>query len=131
MTLAVKVALNPNTTNQHVFPLFQIVDKGVIPVAIKMLATEDTSCHSSACRLLWTLSFDKNVREKIKENSELMELLDGLKTSPDSQVKKNASGALWVIGGENDITAETRGYILSGVILCSRGFDIPAKSILA
>lgn len=72
-----------------------------------MLQHDDVREQSSAGRIIWTLSFDKDVRHKLIENTDLIATLEKLTESTNKSVQQNASGALWIIKGENDISRET------------------------
>lgn len=75
-----------------------------------MLQHDDPKEQSTAAKCIWTLSFDKNVRQKIMEQEGLVSALELLAKSEHSEVKKNAQGALWIIKGENDPTTSSSMY---------------------
>ena len=90
--------------------VFQIVDEGALPLFLKMLQHDDVREQSSSARIIWTLSFDKDVRQKIKDFPELVPILEKLTESTNKSLQNNASGALWVIRGDNDVTKESSKY---------------------
>ena len=75
-----------------------------------MLQHDDVREQSSAARIIWTLSFDKDVRQKINEFPELVPTLGKLTESTNKSLQTNTMGALWVIRGDNDVSKETSKY---------------------
>ena len=105
--------------------VFQIVDEGALPLFLKMLQHDDVREQSSAARIIWTLSFDKDVRQKIKDFPELVPILEKLTESTNKSLQNNASGALWVIRGDNDVTKESSKYFtLYSIITPFDAFEI-------
>ncbi|XP_052267989.1 uncharacterized protein LOC127869450 isoform X1 [Dreissena polymorpha] len=86
----------------------KIIEEDALPQFIKMLKHEDVREQSSAARIVWTLAFDKDVRQKLVENEELMTLLKKLGDSTNKSLQTNANGALWVIKGENEVSRESK-----------------------
>lgn len=86
----------------------RIVEEGAVPLFLLMLQHEDVREQSSAGRIIWTLSFDKEVRHKLIENTDLISTLEKLTESTNKSVQQNANGALWIIKGENDISRESK-----------------------
>lgn len=84
-----------------------------------MLQNEDVREQGSAARVIWTLAFDKNVRQKILENTEVISTLEKLCDSTNKSVQTNANGALWVIKGENEVSREASKYKLFSLSLCA------------
>lgn len=68
-----------------------------------MLKRDSIDEQTVATKAVWTLSFDKDVAQKIREFEDLMPTLEKLTGSPDKNVEKNAKGALFVLKGENDV----------------------------
>lgn len=85
----------------------KIVEEGALPLFLKMLQHDDVREQSSAARIIWTLSFDKDVRQKIKDFPELVPILEKLTESTNKSLQTNTTGALWVIRGDNDVSRET------------------------
>ncbi|XP_041356433.1 uncharacterized protein LOC121373745 [Gigantopelta aegis] len=84
----------------------RIIDEGAIPLFMKMLLHDDPREHSVTARCIWTLSFDKGVKQKFIDYQNLVPTLEKLADSSDKEVHKNASGALWILKGEIDPTSE-------------------------
>ncbi|KAJ8311372.1 hypothetical protein KUTeg_010727 [Tegillarca granosa] len=59
---------------------------------------------SMAARVIWTLSFDKEVCKAIVEFKDMMPTLEKLKDSTNKDVEKNVKGALFVLTGQNDVS---------------------------
>ena len=89
---------------------FQIIEEGALPLFLKMLQHDDVREQSSAARIIWTLSFDKDVRQKIKDFPELVPIIEKLTESTNKSLQTNTTGALWVIRGDNDVSRETSEY---------------------
>ncbi|XP_052786989.1 uncharacterized protein LOC128222153 isoform X2 [Mya arenaria] len=92
----------------------KIIEENALPSFLKMLQHEDVREQSSAARVIWTLAFDKDVRKQFLNNEELMTILQKLTESTNKSVQTNASGALWVIKGENEISRESRNRAAKG-----------------
>ncbi|XP_025080765.1 uncharacterized protein LOC112556198 isoform X2 [Pomacea canaliculata] len=92
-----------NDTNK-----IQVVEAGALPVFLRMLQHDDPKEQSSTAHCIWTLSFDKTVRQKIIEHEGLVAALENLSKNENSEVRKNCLGALWMIKGENDPATTTR-----------------------
>ncbi|KAK3578384.1 hypothetical protein CHS0354_025478 [Potamilus streckersoni] len=87
----------------------KIIEEGALPLFIKMLQTDDVHEQSACARCIWTLSFDKDARKKIVEFPELVQTLEKFTDSANKNLQKNASGALWILNGENEASkAATR-----------------------
>lgn len=86
----------------------KIIEEGALPLFLKMLQHDDVREQSSAARIIWTLSFDKDVRQKIHEFPELVPTLEKLTESTNKSLQTNTTGALWVIRGDNDVSKESR-----------------------
>ncbi|XP_055872747.1 uncharacterized protein LOC106059484 isoform X3 [Biomphalaria glabrata] len=83
----------------------KIIEEGALSDFTQMLRHTDPREQSSAAECLWTLAFDKTVRQTIVESPDLVPALEELKNSENSLVKNNVQGALWMIKGENDPAA--------------------------
>ena len=108
-----------------------------------MLRHNDPKEQATAAECIWTLAFDKNVRQAILEFKDLVPALEDLAAStaaPSSSssstpgaaaaaedstnsqpsltslVRKNVQGALWLIKGDNDPTNNV-GRELSGFFI--------------
>ncbi|PVD36234.1 hypothetical protein C0Q70_03212 [Pomacea canaliculata] len=92
-----------NDTNK-----IQVVEAGALPVFLRMLQHDDPKEQSSTAHCIWTLSFDKTVRQKIIEHEGLVAALENLSKNENSEVRKNCLGALWMIKGENDPATTTK-----------------------
>ncbi|XP_078577148.1 uncharacterized protein LOC144862496 [Branchiostoma floridae x Branchiostoma japonicum] len=75
----------------------KIVDKGALPLLVKVFETGSDLQKVEAANTVWTLAFDDDVREKIKAEPELVPSLERLETSTNESLKSAALGALWVI----------------------------------
>ena len=73
---------------------------------VRMLQHDDVREQGSAARVIWTLAFDKDVRVKLLEHTELITTLEKLCDSTNKSVQTNTNGALWVIKGENEVSRE-------------------------
>jgi DNA-binding SARP family transcriptional activator len=62
-----------------------------------MMEYSDVEENAAAAHNVWILSFDKEIREKVKAETGLMEALKKLKDSSDRMTSKAAKGALWTI----------------------------------
>lgn len=69
-----------------------------------MLQHMDPKEQSISAECLWSLSFDRNVRQKVLVFPDLMDALENLKDSENYIVRRNVGGALWLIKGKNDQT---------------------------
>ncbi len=65
-----------------------------------MLEYTDEDEQSAAARTVWLLCFEKSVRPKIRSEPHMIENLEKLESSPNSQVRKMANGALWTLKEE-------------------------------
>ena len=92
---------------------FQIIEEGALALFLKMLQHDDVREQSSAARIIWTLSFDKDVRQKINDFPELVPTLEKLTESTNKSLQTNTTGALWVIRGDNDVSKESSKYNLN------------------
>ncbi|XP_063437070.1 uncharacterized protein LOC134718461 [Mytilus trossulus] len=81
----------------------KIVDAGALPLLLRMLKQDNIEEQAVASKALWTLSFDKDVAQKIRDFEDLMPTLEKLSNSQDKNVEKNCKGALFVLKGENDV----------------------------
>ncbi|XP_071141109.1 uncharacterized protein [Mytilus edulis] len=81
----------------------KIVDAGALPLLLRMIKQENIEEQAVASKALWTLSFDKDVAQKIRDFEDLMPTLEKLSNSQDKNVEKNCKGALFVLKGENDV----------------------------
>lgn len=88
------------------------MEEGALPLFLKMLQHDDVREQGAAARVVWTLAFDKDVRVKVLENTELISMLEKLTDSTNKSVQTNANGALWVLKGENDVSREASKYDL-------------------
>lgn len=93
------------------FSIPQIIEEDALPNFLRMLQHDDVREQSTTARAIWTLSFDKHVRDRIVEFPELVPSLEKLKESTNKNVQGHAKGALWIINGENDVSkAANREY---------------------
>ncbi|CAG2254850.1 unnamed protein product [Mytilus edulis] len=92
----------------------KIVDAGALPLLLRILKQDNIEEQAVASKALWTLSFDKDVAQKIRDFANLMPLLEKLSGSQDKNVEKNCKGALFVLKGENDV--KNRKYIVLTVL---------------
>lgn len=95
------------TVRWRIFHFPQVVEAGALPVFLRMLQHDDPKEQSSTAHCIWTLSFDKTVRQKIIEHEGLVAALENLSKNENSEVRKNCLGALWMIKGENDPATTT------------------------
>ena len=61
--------------------MFQIIEAGALPGFVKMLQSESIEEQHAAARVLWTLSFDKTARERIKEEKDCLKTLEVLQVT--------------------------------------------------
>ncbi|KAL5019742.1 hypothetical protein ScPMuIL_002634 [Solemya velum] len=80
----------------------KIIEENALPIFLRMLQHDDVREHTTTARAIWTLSFDKHVRDQIIEFPEIVPNLEKLQESTNKNVQTNANGALWIINGEND-----------------------------
>ena len=66
-------------------------------VFVNMMAYFDPDENAVAARIVWILSFKKDIRKKIKIKKCLLEALNKLKYSQDENTRTSAEGALWTI----------------------------------
>ncbi|BFZ13606.1 hypothetical protein BsWGS_16645 [Bradybaena similaris] len=83
----------------------KIVEEGALADFCQMLLHTDPKEQATSAECLWTLSFDKNVRQMINDFPELLAALDSLKDSENAVVQKNVRGAHWLLHGENEASA--------------------------
>lgn len=80
---------------------FQIAQCGAIPILIKMLqSAQDDEEKFNACNTLWTLAFDEENRQQIKNDKVVIPELKKLLASENSEIKRAAAGALWECEGK-------------------------------
>ncbi|XP_014769431.1 uncharacterized protein LOC106868605 isoform X1 [Octopus bimaculoides] len=83
----------------------KIVDGGILSMLSRMLQFDDVREQCSAARILWTLMFDENVRERlINDEQALVTLLESLKDNKDKLVSANVKGVLWLLNGATQVT---------------------------
>lgn len=75
-----------------------------MPVFLKILKDKFVKEQAITAKVIWLLSFEKDVREKIKSFKGMMEILEDLKTSEDEKVGKYVNGALFVLKEQNDVS---------------------------
>ncbi|GFN81245.1 hypothetical protein PoB_000775100 [Plakobranchus ocellatus] len=108
----------------------KILEEGVLDDLRAILRHTDPKEQASAAECIWTLAFDKSVRQAIIEFPDLVPALEELAKSTSSAsspqtstaaaaaapgggpslnsiVRKNVQGALWLIKGDNDPTSNT------------------------
>ncbi|XP_059141325.1 uncharacterized protein LOC131929220 isoform X2 [Physella acuta] len=83
----------------------KIIEEGALEDFVQMLRFTDLREQANTAECLWTLAFDKTVRQTIIDFPDLVPALEELKNSENPLVKNNVQGALWMIRGENDPTA--------------------------
>ena len=84
-----------------------MIEAEALPVFMKMLQHDDPKEQASTSHCVWTLAFDKTVRQHIKDHEGMIAALETLAKGENPTVKKSALGALWVIKGENDPNTST------------------------
>ncbi|KAG9352214.1 hypothetical protein JZ751_020627, partial [Albula glossodonta] len=62
-----------------------------------MMTSEDSRDRLFAIKVIWQLAFNGTLREKLKENETLMDMLDSLSKDSSKAVSNAAQGAQWVI----------------------------------
>ncbi|CAH1783289.1 unnamed protein product [Owenia fusiformis] len=103
-----------------------IVECGAIKEFVLMLKSNDTEEQHWAARSLWTLAFDKDVRGEIKATDGCIETLEILKSSENSDVKRSALGALWVINEDSQARPKAKegaDFTKKGHIMISYNWD--------
>lgn len=78
----------------------QIVEKGALPHFVHMLETGDEDEKTAVCQCLWTLSFDKEVRQMIIDEAGCELKLQELTEHEDKELRRAARGAMWKLRGE-------------------------------
>ena len=73
------------------------MDADALPLLVEMLGAKSEEKQYTAARLLWTLSFDEDVKQRIIAEPGCVDALNELTASQNSGVKKQASGTLWKI----------------------------------
>ena len=69
-----------------------------------MLKDKFVKEQAISAKVIWLLSFDKDVREKIKSFDGMMECLEDLQKSQNDKVGKYVNGALFVLKEQNDVS---------------------------
>lgn len=69
-----------------------------------MLKEKFVKEQAITAKVIWLLSFEKDVREKIKSFEGMMESLEDLKKSQDEKVGEYVNGALFVLKEQNDVS---------------------------
>ncbi|XP_035273869.1 uncharacterized protein LOC118227475 [Anguilla anguilla] len=75
----------------------KIYECGAVPKCLDMMKSEDFRDRLFATKVIWQLAFDESLREKLKENGALMDMLDSLSKDTSKAVTNAAQGAQWVI----------------------------------
>lgn len=63
-------------------------------------SAQDDEEKFNACNTLWTLAFDKENRQQIKNDKVVIPELKKLLASENSEIKRAAAGALWECEGK-------------------------------
>lgn len=77
---------------------------GVLPVFLRILKCGCKEEKATTARIIWTMSFDKKVCEKIAQFKEMTNILVSLERSEDEEIVRNVKGARFVLQGENDVS---------------------------
>ncbi|XP_012942420.1 uncharacterized protein LOC101845869 [Aplysia californica] len=85
----------------------KIIEEGALGDFLSMLRHTDPKEQANSAECIWTLSFDKTVRQAIIDFPELVPALEELQEHENTVVRKNVKGALWLIKGENDPAASS------------------------
>ena len=62
----------------------------------------------NACKTLWTLAFDDENKQEIKNNQFAIAELENLLSSENSELRRAAAGALWECKGKDRHAEEKR-----------------------
>ena len=83
------------------------MEAGALEHLVVMLQAKDDKKQFAAARLLWTLSFDAQVKQQIIDQPDCVDALTTCSQSDNSGVKKQANGVLWKLKeDENKKTEE-------------------------
>ncbi|KAK6476774.1 hypothetical protein HHUSO_G23263 [Huso huso] len=93
------------TCEKNKIKMFQA---GAIPKLMLMMESGSSREKIFAIKVVWQLAFHQTTREKLKENSDLMKLLEELSKDSDSGVSNTAQGARWVIEKQAEEKSKTK-----------------------
>ncbi|XP_069046611.1 uncharacterized protein [Lepisosteus oculatus] len=76
----------------------KIFRSGALPVLMEMMESKNSHDKLFAAKVVWQLAFDASIRDEMRENESLMNLLESLSKDKNKAVRNTAHGAKWVIG---------------------------------
>ena len=62
-----------------------------------------------AVKALYMLSYDEENKAVIKDDSDIMDLLQGLLNSGDKEIQQAAAGVVWEIAGKDEHSSKSSG----------------------
>ncbi|CAH1780045.1 unnamed protein product [Owenia fusiformis] len=74
-----------------------IFEQDALPLLLHLAKGNKENEQIEATKAIWMLAFDEDNQTKMKNNSELIELLETLKGHNNKEVRNNAKGALWTL----------------------------------
>ncbi|XP_067030956.1 uncharacterized protein [Acropora muricata] len=81
---------------------------GGIPLLAAMLKDEtDMRERLGAVKALYMLSYDEENKDVIKDDSDIMDLLQGLLNSGDKEIQQAAAGVVWEIAGRDEHSSKS------------------------
>lgn len=83
-----------------------LMKKGALKHLVPVLELGSEEEQQNAAKVVWELAFDKDNRQVMKQDDELMQKLTVLKTSHHKDVAKNAGGALWILDMDSKVDQE-------------------------
>ncbi|XP_012945637.1 uncharacterized protein LOC101859901, partial [Aplysia californica] len=86
----------------------KIVEKGALPVLLRMLQSSDPEEQRSSAECVWMLGFHEDAKPIMLRNSDLVQALTNLQSAPEAAVRKNVQGALWLLTGDRQQDRSSR-----------------------
>ncbi|KAG7468065.1 hypothetical protein MATL_G00138790 [Megalops atlanticus] len=86
----------------------KIFECGAVPKCIEMMKSEDYRDRLFATKVIWQLAFNGTLREKLREDEALMDMLGSLSKDSSKAVSNAAQGACWVIKKEAEEKSKTK-----------------------
>lgn len=83
-----------------------------------MLKSGDDNEKATTAGAIWTLTFNKDVCQKVTQCTDMMDTLRKLKYSNNEEVKRNVEGALFVLEGSNFVSEGTSFWEKNRILYC-------------
>ena len=77
----------------------------------------------AAVKALYMLSFDEENKDIIKDDSDIMDLLQNLHNSGDKEIQQAASGVIWEIAGKEEHNTKSSGMFALSFFLLKQYFE--------